>query len=43
MNRLDTSFGITLSANQMNAPGFAGAFLFAADGRACLNMELDKY
>jgi hypothetical protein len=25
----------SLSANQMDAPGFAGAFLFVADGRAC--------
>jgi hypothetical protein len=25
----------SLSANQMDAPGFAGAFLFEADGRAC--------
>ena len=25
----------SLSANQMNAPGFTGAFLFGADARAC--------
>jgi hypothetical protein len=25
----------SLSANKMNVPGFAGAFLFGADGRAC--------